>query len=309
MNKIKIISKSYYLDENMEKSWFYENIGSEFSVNDNDLLLYKEDKKFLKNETMASHLLYTISKTIDLSSEKDNIKSEKTGISFGTRYGCMSDVEKAEKKIRAKGERGISPKVFTNTIPCGAASKTAIKIGCKAFNITNYNGNNSGTDALIISCDMLNEKRCEYAFSSCGDDECGVYASIMLKCSDENDDLVSITSYSKGMVYGENIIDQIDFILKKSLDDAYINSSDRTAIFIISETDSDESSIRKSCENIFKNMNVDINSLKFNDKIYSAKGMLAVMYADKYIKKNNADNAVIVQLSENKYFSCVILEK
>ena len=105
MSKIKIISKSYYLCDNENNSWFEENIGSKYAVSEDDLARYGTDRKFAKNEPMASHLLYTVSGTLESSGKEDSIRPEITGMTYGTRYGCMSEVEEAEKKIRLRQHR------------------------------------------------------------------------------------------------------------------------------------------------------------------------------------------------------------
>ncbi len=309
MSKIKIISKSYYLCDNENNSWFEENIGSKYAVSEDDSAIYGTDRKFAKNEPMASHLLYTVSGTLESSGKEDSIRPEITGITYGTRYGCMSEVEEAEKKIRSKGERGITPKVFSNTIPCGAASKVAIKKKFRAFNVNNYNGNTGGLDSLIISCEMLREERGVFAVATCGDDECGVYASVLLERSDEDDGSVLVSGYSNGMIYGKDSAKQMKYIIDKAVRVSGADSEKIENVFFIAETDSDKENLETVCKETFKAHQDKVFPFESDNIIYSAKGMLAVMYAENHIKENCGKNAAVIQLGQNNYFSCVILEK
>lgn len=299
MNSIRLCNGVYFLSSPDTSGLYSKCFSSGAEVTEIEKNEYVQGLGNTVNEIIADELIMTAKKLAIQNSKLQDFQSDEIGISFGSAYGCIEQAIRSRDSIAQKAEKGIRPKEAVNNIPCGAASKAAISLGLKGFNLTNFDCWNAGIDAVIFACDTLSEGRSSCAVAIGGDSGLS-FAGVLLESTSECNKGTFITGYSKGLVYGDDAVMQISYLTKEAFRSCETDNADY--VFIV-----DNSNIDWKPEKIKHLINADITVLNFDEKSASSKGIFALGYAKEHMKSET--NALIIQISKEGYFSCIVINK
>ena len=310
MHNVYLYSGCYTLSPNADINWYTEKLGKRALLSEDDFVTYAADKKYSKNEKIACDLLYPAAKALDLGSAGNTIAPEEIGISFGTAQGCIHSLQHAAENIKQKGHKGMMPKDAANCILGGAASKVAIRLGIKNFCLTNYDAENAGLDAVLFASDMLQNDTCQYALACGGDEEGDAYGALLLGSQAGGTCLIS--GRAKGLVYGENLQQQMEFFTQQALTSCCKQSESLDAVILLSNTAQEVcgSAAKQICGSQAMQF-----TLSFPETAASSKGILAILYAEQLFRGEMVparaviSNILLLQHDANGTFSCMILEK
>lgn len=300
MVNIRVCEGAYFLTSPDTEGIYSDCFGAESEVSDNEKTEYAQQLENTVNEKIADELIMTVKKIAVQNGGTQAFQEYETGISFGSAYGCIDQARRSRESIAQKAEKGIRPKEAVNNIPCGAASKAAILLELKAFNLTNFDCCNAGVDAVIFACETLSEGRASCAFAVGGDAELS-FAGVLLKLDDDCKDGFFITGYSKGLVYGNDVQEQISYLIGSAISSCKVGNFDR--IFIVDSNGDTAFDHMK----LPKLRNAEITELSFDENAISSKGVFAIGYAKRYMKTGSS--ALIIQLGREGHFSCIALNK
>ena len=204
----------------------------------------------------------------------------------------------------------MMPKAAANCILGGAASKVAIRLGIKNFCLTNYDAENAGLDAVLFASDMLQNDTCQYALACGGDEEGDAYGALLLGSQAGGTCLIS--GRAKGLVYGENLQQQMEFFMQQALTSCGKQAESLDAVILLSDTAQEVcgSAAKQICGSQAMQF-----TLSFPETAASSKGILAILYAEQLFRGEMVparaviSNILLLQHDANGTFSCMILEK
>ncbi|MBR4509763.1 MAG: hypothetical protein IKP25_03660 [Ruminococcus sp.] len=295
MDKIIIKGSCFLIPSEYEKAASF--ISKNARVTDDDIARICTDDMTKKHELISQGAVVTSEKLMEQLGAAFRYPSDETGISFGTTDGCWSSLSTAADGIAEKGVKGMRPKDATKCIMSGATAKVAMRFGFKAFSMTNCCGSNAGLEALIFAYDMLKSGRAKYALAGAGD-EGSIYGALMLERADSSD-LLSLAGRSRGLVYGSDIQEQLEYLIYSALRNSGVESAD--SVIVVGGAMSE--ALSQAAGKVFGSERVRL--LNMPDTVLAASGIMAVTYADQICK----ENCVILQCSENGYFSALVLKK
>ena len=295
MDKVIIRGSSFLIPSGYEKAASY--VSGSIMVTDEDISRISTDDMVKKNELISREFIVTSDKLLSELGGADKYPQNMTGVSFGTSDGCWSSLSDASRGIAEKGVKGMRPKDAAKCTMSGAAAKTAMRFGFKAFSMTNCCGSNAGLEAIIFAYDMLKSGRAKYSMTGAGD-EGSIYGALMLERNDSSDNL-SIAGCSRGLVYGSDVQPQLEYHIYSALRNSSIESAD--SVIIVGKTMSEE--LYQAAGKVFGR---DIITLfDTPDPVPAASGIMAAAYAKRICR----ETCVVMQYSENGYFSNVVLKK
>lgn len=126
-------------------------------IPDIDISEYECGEKILHFEQAAIFLNIAAERTMKrFRDEQGAVEPMDIGISGGNVYGSIGTLESISQAIIEKDMKAIRIKNGTNSILCGAISKTGAVQQLKGQNICNCDGDTASLDALIYGVDAIN---------------------------------------------------------------------------------------------------------------------------------------------------------
>lgn len=295
MNSILISGRSCYIPECAESP------DNGIMVSADDIERYSQDKRFMQNERIAYEAMFAVSKAFENAGCDEKTDYENSGIVFCSSCGCIEAISEAESNIAVKAEKGVSPRGAVNSILCGAGSKNAIKFGLKDFNITELS--NNGIDAVITAYKLITETNSSFAVACAGDTD-SAYSALVLKNSGTEINGTFISGYSKGTVFGDDTDSQFDYLIRKALK-SRVSGDGVSHIVVCDDTGKYGGTLSEICKKLCKN--AVLNNFRYPDNAGFAKGMIAIMYAEKLL--TTGQSALVIQVDNDGRFSCIVVER
>ncbi len=97
----------------------------------------------------------------------------------GTAYGCIDNSEHILRDMTTGGENTVSPTLFMQSTHNTLSSNIAIRLGCKGYNITYSQGDDSLKWALADAHRLLRSGRCRNVLVGCHDETTPLFRELM----------------------------------------------------------------------------------------------------------------------------------
>jgi 3-oxoacyl-[acyl-carrier-protein] synthase II len=136
-------------------------------ISDFDVRRYV-DRKGLKYLSRTSHL--ACAAAAGVAPGLDGLAADEVGLVFGSAWASLNTIVRFEREAHVVGPRFVDPMLFAESVANVPAGQVSIVFGWAAVNATVSAGSASGTEAIRLALDLLDEGRASAIVAGGGDE-------------------------------------------------------------------------------------------------------------------------------------------